>query len=285
MNRQPRFVQNLMDLDWKLWARQTLAVLSFELRRGLSSGRVLFLVMLAGAPVLVFSLYALFPDDEKFIENLGGTSVLFAITYRGFFLRLLIFLGCVLVFTRLFRGDTLERVLHYYFLAPVRREVLVVGKYIAGVSITFLMFSLSMVLSFVLIYMPGGWPRFQEFMLAGPGLGHLSAYLGTNLLACIRYGSVFLLTGLFFRNPIVPAGAILGWEYINFLLPPLLKKFSVIYYLESLCPVPIPQTMITLLAEPAPFWMAVPGLIGLTILVLFIAGLKIRRMEVRYQDE
>jgi hypothetical protein len=241
--------------------------------------------MLAGAPVAIFTLYALFPDGEEFVETLGGTAVLFAIIYRGFFLRLLIFLGCVLVFTRLFRGDTLEKVLHYYFLVPVRRETLVVAKYLSGVSITFILFSLSMTASFILIYLPGGWSRFQEFLLGGTGLSHLLAYLGVTLLACIGYGSVFLVTGLFFKNPIVPAGVILGWEYINFLLPPLLKKFSVIYYLESLCPVPIPQKMVTLLAEPAPFWLAVPGLLGVTVLVLIIAGLRIRRMEVRYGED
>jgi len=143
----------------------------------------------------------------------------------------------------------------------------------------------STILSFVLIYMPGGWSSFVDFLLGGVGLGHISAYVGVTLLACIGYGSLFLLTGLFFKNPIVPAGVILGWEYINFLLPPLLKKFSVIYYLESLCPVPIPTGPITILAEPAPFWFAVPGLIGVTVLVLIIAGFRIRHMEIRYGED
>jgi hypothetical protein len=33
-----------------------------------------------------------------------------------------------------------------------------------------------------------------------------------------------LIVGLFFRNPIIPALMLYGWEWINFLLPPLLKK-------------------------------------------------------------
>ncbi len=32
----------------------------------------------------------------------------------------------------LFRGDIVDRSLHFYFLSPVRREVLVVGKYLSG---------------------------------------------------------------------------------------------------------------------------------------------------------
>jgi hypothetical protein len=271
--------------NWDLWLRQTLAIASLELRRGLFAGRSLFILLLAGAPVLLFGLYALFPDDKALLEDLGGTSVLFAIIFRTFFLRLTLFFACVGVFTRLFRGDTLEGTLHYYFLAPVRREILVLGKYFSGITLTFLFFGVSNLFCFILIYLPGGWSNFQEFMTSGTGLGHLLAYEGVTLMACIGYGSVFLLTGLFFKNPIIPAGVILGWEYINFLLPPLLKKISVIYYLESLCPVPIPTGPVTILAEPAPFWMAVPGLVGVTVLVLIIAGLKIKRMEVRYGDD
>ncbi len=46
---------------------------------------------------------------------------------------------------------------------------------------------------------------------------------------------------MLFRNPILPAAAILIWEAINPFLPAVLKQFSVIYYLKSLCPVDIPS--------------------------------------------
>ena len=42
------------------------------------------------------------------------------------------YFGCVGIFTYLFRGEVVERTLHYYFLSPVRREVLMAGKYFAG---------------------------------------------------------------------------------------------------------------------------------------------------------
>ena len=72
------------------------------------------------------------------------------------------------------------------------------------------------------------------------GLGHWAAYVGVTVLACLGYGAVFLLIGLLARTPIIPAALILGWETINFLLPPVLKKISVTYDLESLSPVPLP---------------------------------------------
>lgn len=278
-------VEKIRDANWGLWYRQAMAILALELRRGLSFGRSLFVVLLAGAPVFILAVRALLPLDRELVEGLGGTSILYAVIFRTFFLRLAIFFGCVAVFTRLFRGDTLEKVMHYYFLVPVKREVLVVGKFLSGVTLTFLIFGMSTVLSFVLIYLPEGWNNFTDFLLGGIGLGHIISYVGITLLACIGYGALFLLMGLFFKNPIVPAGIVLGWEYINFLLPPLLKKFSVIYYLESLCPVPIPTGPITILAEPAPFFLAVPGLLAVTALILFISGLRIRRMEIQYGED
>ena len=67
----------------------------------------------------------------------------------------------------------------------------------------------------------------------------MAAYLGATVLACIGYGSIFLAAGLLFRNPLIPAAVILVWESINSFLPSLLQKFSVIYYLKSLCPIQI----------------------------------------------
>ena len=185
---------------------------------------------------------------------------------------------------KLFRGEVLERTLHFYFLAPVRREIVVVGKYLSGVTMNSVVFGLSTIASYLILFSAAPGNQVQEFILNGPGLGHLLAYVGVTVLACVGYGAVFLFTGLVFRNPIVPAAVVLGWEYINFLLPPFLKKFSVIFYLESLCPVPIPLGPFTVLAEPAPFWMAVPGLLGVTVLILVAASLIIRQMQVLYGE-
>ena len=62
---------------------------------------------------------------SKDIEILAGI-------FQIFFLRPAVYFGCVGIFTYLFRGEVVERTLHYYFLSPVRREVLVAGKYLAG---------------------------------------------------------------------------------------------------------------------------------------------------------
>ena len=104
-------------------------------------------------------------------------------------------------------------------------------------------------------------------------------------LACIGYGAVFLAVGFFFKSPAIPALAVFGWEKIHFLLPPLLKKISVIHYLQSLCPVPISQGPLAILADAPSPWVAVPGLLGLTLVLLGLSAWKIRRMEILYTED
>lgn len=277
--------ERMKTLPWGLWVRQGFGVLVLELKRNVLGKRSFFVLLLALAPVALFALALVLPIEKQFVEGVGGPNILYAVFFRTFFLRLAVFFGCVGIFTWLFRGDVLEKTLHYYLLCPVPRETVVVGKYLSGVVLNFGIFGISIVATYFLWFLGFGWATVEGFVLNGPGAGHLLAYLAVTLLACIGYGSVFLLVGLGFRNPIIPAVMILGWEWINFLLPPFLKQFSVIYYLESLCPVPITESPIKILAEPASVWLAVPGLVGFTLLVLLVASLRFRHVEISYGDE
>jgi hypothetical protein len=116
-------------------------------------------------------------------------------------------------------------------------------------------------------------------------LNLLFAYTGTSILACIGYGALFLLIGLYFRNPIIPALVVYGWEWINFLLPPVLKKLSVIHYMHSLLPLPVDAGPFEVLAAPTPAYISIPGLLFFTCLFLYLAARRIRRMEILYGSE
>ena len=272
-------------LNWSLWARQTLAVLRLELRRNFLGRRALLLYMLAGLPLTVLAAVAVFMRPEGGSESFAELSIAYSVIYGALILRTLLFFGCAWVFMNLFRGEIVDRSLHYYFLAPVRREVLVVGKYLSGLVATVTLFGISTLGSFALLYF-GLFPsQSMEYFFNGPGFGQALTYTGITVLACIGYGAVFLIVGLFFRNPIIPAGLIYGWEWINFLLPPLLKKVSVIHYLHSLVPVPPPSGPFAVLAEPTPAWISVPSLLIFTALTLVLAGLHIRRQEISYAGE
>ncbi|HSR67519.1 MAG TPA: hypothetical protein VLU25_06220 [Acidobacteriota bacterium] len=265
-----------------LWRAQLMGLLRSEVRKGFVGGRALMLYLLAAMPVALALLVAivlyLFPEEQ---EDLGSVSIAFAAAFQAFVIQVLVFVGCLLVFTSLFRGEMLQRSMHYYFLCPVRRELLVVGKYLAGQIAAFSIFGISVLLSYVLTFLPYGG-RGIEYLTVSPGLGHVFAYLGVTALACLGYGAVFLLVGLIFRNPIIPGILIFFWESLNPFMPAVLQKISVIHYLISLCPVPAQSSSIRVIADPASGWFSVPGILLVTTALLYIVALRLRHTEISY---
>jgi hypothetical protein len=185
----------------------------------------------------------------------------------------------------LFRGELIDRSLHYYFLSAVRREVLVVGKYVSGLVTSIVLFTGTTVVAMLLLYVPHFYSQSLRYFTEGNGLVQILTYAGITMLGCVGYGAFFLVVGLFIRNPIIPALLLYGWEWLNFLLPPLLKKISVIHYLNSLVPVQISEGPFAVVAEPTPAWIAIPSMLVVTIIVLILAAYRIRHMEIRYGSD
>jgi ABC-type transport system involved in multi-copper enzyme maturation permease subunit len=217
---------------------------------------------------------------------------IFAGVFQFFYLRLAIFFGCLGIFMNLFRGEMLDKTLHFWFLAPARREVLLAGKYSAGLIASTVIFSAGALLCFAVMLWTHSPVEVQSYW-HDAGMAHAFWYVAASVLGCIGYGSVFLAAGLLMRNPIIPAAVILGWEGINGFLPEILQKASVLYYLQSLCPVPAPldkntPALLQLLlvpAEPASRAGAILGLLAVTAIVLWIARFAILRMQVSYSTE
>ncbi|HEX5888176.1 MAG TPA: hypothetical protein VFY61_05715, partial [Pyrinomonadaceae bacterium] len=204
---------------------------------------------------------------------------------NGLILRTVVFFGCAWIFMNLFRGEIVDRSLHYYFLSAVRREVLVVGKYVSGLVTSIVLFGFTTIVGMLLLYFPHFSSQSMRYFTEGQGLTQLLTYTGITVLACVGYGAFFVVVGLFVRNPIIPALLLYGWEWLNFLLPPLLKKVSVIHYLNSLVPVPISEGPFAVVAEPTPVWIAVPSMLGMTLVVLVLAAYRIRHMEIHYGSD
>ena len=272
-------------LPWSLWFRQIRAIFRLEIEKNFLGRRSILLYLLALLPIGPLLLLAPFTPPDREWQDFTNYSMIFAVYYGGLILRTVVFFGCAWIFMNLFRGDIIDRSLHFYFLSPVRREVLVVGKYLAGLVTSIILFTTMTIICMLLLYIPHFPSESARFFLDGAGMTQLLTYASITILACIGYGAFFMVVGLFFRNPIIPAIVLYGWEWLNFLLPPLLKKISVIHYLNSLAPVPVSEGPFAVVAEPTPAWIAIPSLIAVTALVLFIAGHRIRHMEVRYGSE
>jgi ABC-type transport system involved in multi-copper enzyme maturation permease subunit len=272
-----------------LWLTQIAAVLRLEMRKTFFSRRGLWVYLLALAPLVIFgghTLVQLFKIRRPC--NFGEDTNIFASIFQLLDLRVVVFFGCLGIFMNLFRGEVLDRSLHYYFLAPIRREVLVVGKYLTGIIAAVVIFSSSTILQWGAMYAHFPAETMTSYLRDGGGWSHLAGYAGVTALACVGYGSVFLLMGTLFRNPIIPAAAILIWESINAFVPPVLQKFSVIYYLKSLCPidappdVPKPLSLLIVNADPIEPSVAISGILLFTMMVVVIAAWQVRRMEINY---
>ena len=270
---------------WSLWIGQIAAILRLEIRKNFIGRRAILIYLLAGAPILLMAaLSAQISWDQARNNNIGEIQVIFANLFEGMILRTIIFFGCAWIFMNLFRGEVVDRSLHYYFLSPLRREVLVCGKYISGLVASLVLFGVSTAGSLLFLYIGLGSAG-ATYFANGPGKSQALAYLGITALGCIGYGAAFMVIGLFFRNPIIPALLIYGWEWINFLLPPVLKKISVIHYLHSLSPVPVPEGPFAMVAEATPAYISIPALLIVTGGVLVLASFRIRRMEIMYGGE
>jgi ABC-type transport system involved in multi-copper enzyme maturation permease subunit len=225
-------------------------------------------------------------------QTLSDMSVIFATIFQYYFLRTAIFFGCVGIFMNLFRGELLDKSLHYYLLTPMRRELLVLGKYLSGLMATIVIFTISAALQFGAMLWQFDRPTIHTFLHNG-GWGQLSAYLGVTVLACLGYGAIFLLAGLLFRNPIIPAAAVLVWESANLFLPLTLKKISLIFYLQSLCPVvappdstlPLPIQLLISSFQPAGRAHAIAVIFIVSLALLTISAFRGRKLEINYSTD
>ena len=280
MSQVGSFRESLRDIPWSLWASQLMAVLRIEWKKSLWMRRSVWIYLLALAPVAIIGLDALFNPPRLLEEDTQAFAGIFQ-----FYLRGTIFFACMGLFTWLFRGEVVEKSLHYYFLAPMRREILAIGKFLAGLLASVVIFGSSVLLSFTIMFGHLGATG-RAYVFDGPGLAHLLAYLGVTVLACVGYGSVFLALSLVFKNPILPGIVVLLWETFHAVLPSLLQKLSVMFYLKQLCPISLPpegaMALFTVVSEPVPAWIAVPGLLCLCSGILVFACLKLRRAEISY---
>ena len=280
-----------VNTGWPFWRSQTLAIVRMELRKNFITKRGFWIYLLAAAPAVIVTLHSIVTMQRPVRSNhdIAMDTKMMAILFQFFFLRPALFFGCVGIFTYLFRGEVVERSLHYYFLAPVRREVLAAAKFIAGAVTAICFFGASILLTFVGMYLHFSNFQIREFLLNGPGLGQLGAYAGITVLACLGWGSVFLWMGIRFRNPVVPAVVFFAWETINVFLPSWLRRLSVLHYLQSLTPVQTeargPGVLFGSTAAPENAVVAALAVLGITVVMLLVSVRQLKRSEISYSTD
>ncbi len=272
------------EAPWGVRRRQALAVARQTARACLRLRAGFGLWLLALAPVGIVGLHALIDHHCRLEED---TRVMAGLV-QVYYLRIAIFFGCLVAFGRLFRGDIVQRTLHHALLVPLRREVLVVGRFLGATLGTAIVFTVGVTLTFACMFGHLG-PAGRAFVFEGGGLAHLGAYLLVSTMACVGFGAVFLVLGLAFRNPAVPAFFYLGWETFSGLLPAWLQRLSVTFYLKPLLPIGLPDegpgALFSVPVEPVPDWLAVTGLVLFAAAVVAAACWRVRRLEVNYATD
>jgi hypothetical protein len=268
-------------------ATQLPTILRLELRKSLLSWRALWVYFLSFVPAVIIGVHAVVAAATGDDHTLDTDTEVMAEVFQFYYLRVAVFFGCLGIFTRLFRGEMMEKSAHFYLLTPVRRETVAVGKFLAGAITSSAVFGTGVLASFLLMY--SHLAEAGRFLGNGPGLAHLGAYLAVTVLGCLGYGAVFLLVGLLARNPIVPAVILLFWESANHLLPGWLKPASVIFYLEPLLPVELPPSEFSALfgipADPIATYLAVPGLFVVVAAIVAFACWRARTVEINYSTD
>lgn len=275
-----------MPEGFALVRRQVGAMLGLELAKTFLRLRALPVAVVAFLPAMLAFLRLLGSEIGSMrptpAPELAAT---YANLFQFFFLRLVVFFVAFAVFTYLVRGEVAERSLHFYLLAPLDRAVFLAGKYVAGLLATGTLVMASLATQLLLLFVPAATQGGAAYLFGGPGGGHALAYAGIALLAVAGYGAVFTALALFVRNPMLPAAAILGWEWLNPFLPPVLRNLSVIHPLQSLCPVPVARGPWALPGEPMAAPVAVVSMLALVAVLLALAARRARRLEVLYAGE
>ena len=270
-------------MQWELWSKQIDSIVRLELRRYLLGRRWIGIYLLVLAPIGLLTIRALAAPPRALNVSLQNLNLIYAGFFQAFMLRLAIVFSSMTIFSQMLRGEILEKTLHYYLLTPVRREVIAIGKYVAGLVAMVGLFVVCVTATYLLLFLPSR--AASDFFTSGAGIPHLARYLIVAILACIGYGAVFLLVGLYVKNPVGPALAILAWETFNSVLPSMLQKVSVIHYLYNLCPVPLPKSPFAVMTAPTSPFISIPGLLIFTAAILLLVSHKIRRTEITYSAD
>jgi ABC-type transport system involved in multi-copper enzyme maturation permease subunit len=265
--------------------RQIFAMARREVRQSLFRGRSLGFWLLALLPVALMTIRLVVDQVAGRVNPVSDSMMVFAGIYQGVVIMLVAFFGCLAVFGGSIRREVLERVLHYSFLTPMKRRDVLLGKYLGATVALSSLLVLSAALTYFITLIPAGWGPVASFLFSGPGLGHLLIYLSVVVLAVAGYGAVFLIFGLFFKKPALPAIAFFGWEMANIFLPPVLKRFSILFNLNALTPVTVDEGPFAILGEAPHPASAVLGLLVLIVAVLALSAWKLQRTEILYGED
>src|SRR3954454_1006531 len=224
-----------------------LRIFDLSLGEMLWSKRTIFMMLVAGAPVVIASLLRvivafgapIFEDHRTTQDGVTQTirmtgPAIFGLMIWVFYLRFTVPVLGVFYGTSLMADEVEDKTITYLFTRPIRRGAVLFGKYLAYLGCTVLVVLPSVVLVYLLIVPMQG--------SLGASFIDLVKDLALLALGLSVYGSLFAFIGAKFKRPLlIGLIFIFGWEQMALAFPGYLKKFTVAYYLQALVPHAMPN--------------------------------------------
>jgi ABC-type transport system involved in multi-copper enzyme maturation permease subunit len=254
----------------------------FELSLGemLWSRRTVFLAIVVGSPVLVAAVIRIVDSMGVTPFRLNGQrldyTAIFGVMIWLLFLRFIVPVLGVFYGTSLIADEVEDKTITYLFTRPIRRGAVLVGKYLAYLVCTTLVVLPGVMLVYFLIV---------PFPQIGGSFTMLLTDLGLLALGLAAYGGLFALIGAVMKRPLI-VGLVFafGWEQFALVMPGYMRRFTLMYYVQSLVPHAMPAEGVTSLLQA--FFTSTPSaltcLVSLAVAIavsLTLAGKAVERRE------
>ena len=254
----------------------------FELSLGemLWSRRTIFMALVVGGPVLLAIVVRLVDATGVTPLRINGVRVggagIFGMMIWILFLRFIVPVLGVFYGTSLVADEVEDKTITYLFTRPIRRGTVLLGKYLAYlVCTTCVVLPAVMIVYFMLVPL-AEVPR--SFMWLVTDLGLLA-------LGLAAYGALFALVGTVMKRPLV-VGLVFafGWEQFALIMPGYVRRFSLMYYIQSLVPHAMPadtvQSLLNFFIQNPPSTLTcLASLAGAIAVSLVLAGRVVERRE------
>jgi ABC-2 type transport system permease protein len=260
----------------------SLRVFDLSLGEMLWSRRTVFLGLVVGGPVLIALIF-------RTLDLLGllkvsdgsmrvGGPAMFALMVSFIFLRFITPVLGIFYGTALMADEVEDKTITYLFTRPIPRSAVLLGKYLAYLASTILIVLPSVMLVFFLFVPIGGGSIAGTF----PTLLRDLALLALGLSV---YGALFAAVGAWLKRPVLfGLFFAFGWENFAMALPGYLKRFTVVFYTQSLIPHAMPSdNVVSILQGLFKENVSAPQA-GLTLLAVLVVALAVATRAVERRE-
>jgi ABC-type transport system involved in multi-copper enzyme maturation permease subunit len=194
-----------------------------------------------------------------------GTGVkgldLFVMIMMLVYLQFIVLYACMLFGTSLFAEEEEHKTITYLTSRPISTFELVVYKYVGFVVSVFVMFLITLLISFAIIATRTSYELTSGFMF------ELGQYIGLMFVAIAAWGALFLFFGVYFKKYSLMVGLLYAflWETFVANIGTSIKFATVNYYIRSLAPVEFVSAQ-----GETPWSQALAAMLGLAVACIIL---------------